>query len=37
MKHPAVTLTFLEYLILTTKAAKCDRLVTALRAEGKTA
>lgn len=35
--RPAVTLTFHEYLVLTTKAAKCDRLVAAFELEGTTA
>ncbi len=34
---PAVTMSFMEYLVLITKAAKCDRLVVAFEAEGKTA
>lgn len=37
MKKPAVTLTFLEYLVLITKASKWDRIVAAMDAEGKTA
>ncbi len=37
MEKPYVTLTFLEWLALTTKAAKCDRLVAAYEAENKTA
>ncbi len=37
MEKPYVTLTFLEWLTLTTKAAKCDRLVAAYEAENKTA
>lgn len=32
-----VSLSLLEYLVLITKAAKCDRLVAAYEAEGKTA
>lgn len=36
-KKPDVTMPFLEYLVLITKAAKCDRLVAAYEAEGKTA
>lgn len=36
-KKPDVTMTYLEYRILVTKAAKCDRLVAAFEAEGKTA
>lgn len=36
MKQPIVTMPFMEYLILITKAAKCDRLVEAFEKEGKT-
>lgn len=32
-----VSMSFMEYLILITKAAKCDRLVAAFEKEGKTA
>lgn len=35
-KKTDVTMTFLEYLALITKAAKCDRLVAAFEAERKT-
>lgn len=37
MKQPVVSMPFLEYLKLITKAAKCDRLVEAFEKEGKTA
>ncbi len=36
-EKPYVTLTFMEWIALTTKAAKCDRLVAAYEAENKTA
>ena len=34
---PVVTMSFMEYLSLVIKAAKCDRLVAAFEKEGKTA
>jgi hypothetical protein len=37
MTKKTVSLSFIEYINLTTKAAKCDRLVAAFEAEGKTA
>lgn len=37
MKKNIVSMSLMEYLILTTKAAKCDRLVAAFEKEGKTA
>lgn len=36
-KKPDVTMTFMEYLALSVKAAKWDRIVKAFEAEGKTA
>ncbi len=32
-----VSMSFMEYLVLITKAAKCDRLVAAFESENKTA
>lgn len=37
MKKNVVSMSLMEYIVLITKAAKCDRLVAAFEQEGKTA